>query len=231
MNRKFNIHFDKPGSTGGLMSSRHMNRSQARQVIRDNIINNYLLYRNDGGISPDILKDIVVIESRLSNKFRICQPTEADFKNFLCCSGSVYWCFSSELCMLTSMLPSSGLNIEPEMVYGVLMDSAIFYSKQQNATYRILEVRNEIKPSSTTLAENARLVDELDSNYGILDALVDGYMWGQSQVSRYEQIYFYDTLQAPVIWMDISQAHFAWERKRFETDIMPDGSVSLKARD
>lgn len=231
MDNIFNLQFDKPGSSGGPMSSRHMNRDQARQVIRDNIINNYLLYRNDGGISPDILKDIVDIESRLSNKLLICQPIEADFKNFLCCSGSVYWCFSSELCMLTSMLPSSGLNIEPEMVYGVLMDSVIFYSKQQNATYRILEVRNEINPSSTTLAENARLVDELDSNYGILDALVDGYMWGQSQVSRYEQIYFYDTLQAPVIWMDISQAHFAWERKRFETDIMPDGSVSLKARD
>lgn len=231
MNEKFNIHFDKPGSSGGLMSSRHMNRSQARQVIRDNIINNYLLYRNDGGISPDILKDIVDIESRLSNKLLICQPIEADFKNFLCCSGSVYWCFSSELCMLTSMLPSSGLNIEPEMVYGVLMDSVIFYSKQQDVTYRILEVRNEIKSSSTTLAENARLVDELDSNYGILDALVDGYMWGQSQVSRYERIYFYDMLHAPVIWMDISQEYFSWERKRFKTDIMPDGSVSLKARD
>ena len=231
MNEKFNLHINMPSSSGGPMSSRHMNRSQARQVIRDNIINNYLLYRNDGGISPDILKDIVDIESRLSNKLLICQPIEADFKNFLCCSGSVYWCFSSELCMLTSMLPSSGLNTEPEMFYGVLMDSVIFYSKQQDVTYRILEIRDEIKPSSTTLAENARLVDELDSNYGILDALVDGYMWGQSQVSRYEQIYFHDTLQAPVIWMDISQAHFAWVRKRFETDIMPDGSVSLKARD
>ena len=230
MNRKFNIHFDKPGSTGGLMSSRHMNRSQARQVIRDNIINNYLLYRNDGGISPDILKDIVVIESRLSNKLLICQPIEADFKNFLCCSGSVYWCFSSELCMLTSVFPSSGLDIEPEMFYGVLMDSVIFYSKQQDVTYRILEVRNKIKPSSTTLAENARLVDELDSNYGMLDALIDGYMWGQGQDARYEQIYLNDIVQAPVIWMDISQAHFAWKRKRFETDIMPDGSVSLKAR-
>ena len=231
MNEKFNLHFDMSDSSGGSMLSRHLNRDQARQVIRDNIINNYLLYRNDGGINPDILKDIVVIESRLSSKFYICQPTEDDFKNFLCCSGSVYWCFSSELCMLMSMSPSSSLDIEPEMFYGVLMDSVIFYSKQQDVTYRILEIRNEIKPSSTTLAENARLVDELDSNYGILDALVDGYMWGQSQVSRYEQIYFHDTLQAPVIWMDISQAHFAWVRKRFETDIMPDGSVSLKARD
>lgn len=230
MNEKFNLHFDMSDSSGGSMLSRHLNRDQARQVIRDNIINNYLLYRNDGGINPDILKDIVVIESRLSSKFYICQPTEDDFKNFLCCSGSVYWCFSSELCMLMSMSPSSGLDIEPEMFYGVLMDSVIFYSKQQDVTYRILEIRNEIKPSSTTLAENARLVDELDSNYGILDALVDGYMWGQSQESRYEQIYLYDIVQAPVIWMDISQEHFAWKRKRFETDIMPDGSVSLKAR-
>ena len=228
MNEKFNLHFYKPGSSGGPMSSRHMNRNQARQVIRDNIINNYLLYRNDGGISPDILKDIVDIESRLSNKLLICQPIEADFKNFLCCSGSVYWCFSSELCMLTSMLPSSGLNTEPEMFYGVLMDSVIFYSKKQDVTYRILNVNGVIEPSSAILTDNARLVDELDSNYGILDALVDGYMWGQSQVSRYEQIYFHDTLQAPVIWMDISQAHFAWVRKRFETDIMPGGSVSLK---
>ena len=231
MNEKFNLHINMPSSSGGPMSSRHMNRSQARQVIRENIINNYLLYRNDGGINPDILKDIVVIESRLSSKFYICQPTEDDFKNFLCCSGSVYWCFSSELCMLTSMLPSSGLDIEPEMFYGVLMDSVIFYSKKQDVTYRILDVRNDIKPSSTALAENACLVDELDSNYGMLDALVDGYMWGQSQESRYEQIYLNDIVQAPVIWMDISQAHFAWERKRFETDIMPDGSVSLKARD
>ena len=231
MSQIFNLHTDMSGASGGPMSSRHMNRNQARQVIRENIINKYLLYCNDGGINPDILKDIVAIERRLGQKLLICQPIEADFKNFLCCSGSVYWCFSSELCMLTSMLPSSGLNTEPEMFYGVLMDSVIFYSKQQDVTYRILEVRNEIKPSSTTLAENARLVDELDSNYGILDALVDGYMWGQSQVSRYEQIYFHDTLQAPVIWMDISQAHFAWKRKRFETDIMPDGSVSLKARD
>ena len=130
--------------------------------------------------------------------------------------------------MLTSVFPSSGLDIEPEMFYGVLMDSVIFYSKQQDVTYRILEVRNKIKPSSTTLAENARLVDELDSNYGMLDALVDGYMWGQSQEARYEQIYLNDIVQAPVIWSDISQKHFAWKRKRFETDIMPGGSVSLK---
>ena len=68
MNEKFNLHFDKHGSSGGPMSSRHMNRNQARQVIRDNIINNYLLYRNDGGISPDILKDIVdnIISNNLS---------------------------------------------------------------------------------------------------------------------------------------------------------------------
>ena len=230
MNEKFNLHFDMSGSSGGSMLSRHLNRDQARQVIRENIINNYLLYRNDGGISPDILKDIVTIESKLSNKFLICQPIETDFKNFLYCSGSVYWCFSSELCMLTSMVPSNNIGIDPEMTFSVLLDSVIFYSKKLDATYRILDVSRVIDPSPTTLAENAHLVNELDSNYGILDNLVDGYMWGQNMVAEYEQIYLYDIVQAPVIWMDISQEHFAWKRKRFETDIMPDGSVSLKAR-
>lgn len=230
MNEKFNLHFDMSGSSGGSMLSRHLNRDQARQVIRENIINNYLLYRNDGGISPDILKDIVTIESKLSNKFLICQPIETDFKNFLYCSGSVYWCFSSELCMLTSMVPSNNIGIDPEMTFSVLLDSVIFYSKKLDATYRILDVSRVIDPSPTTLAENAHLVNELDSNYGILDNLVDGYMWGQNMVAEYEQIYFNDTLNAPIIWTYVSQNYFSWERKRFETDIMSDGSVTLKAR-
>ncbi len=231
MNEKFNLHFDMSGSSGGSMLSRHLNRDQARQVIRENIINNYLLYRNDGGISPDILKDIVTIESKLSKKLLICQPIETDFKNFLCCSGSVYWCFSSELCMLASMVPSNSIDIDPEMTFSVLLDSVVFYSKKQDATYRILDVSGVIEPSSAILTDNARLVDELDSNYGMLDTLVDGYMWGQSMVAEYEQIYFYDTLNAPVIWTYVSQNYFSWKRKRFETDIMSDGSVTLKARD
>ena len=226
MNEKFNLHFDKPGSSGGPMSSRHMNRDQARQVIRDNIINNYLLYRNDGGISPDILKDIVENERRLGHKFHFCLPVDDDFKGLLCYSGSFYWCLAFELCLISSNF--YGIEAIPDKDHLILWDSVIFYSKKQDVTYRILNVNGVIEPSSAILTDNARLVDELDSNYGMLDALVDGYMWGQSQEARYEQIYLNDIVQAPVIWSDISQKHFAWKRKRFETDIMPGGSVSLK---
>ena len=85
MNEKFNLYFDMSDSSGGSMLSRHLNRDQARQVIRENIINNYLLYRNDGGISPDILKDIVTIESTVV--ITTYSPARSASASMLCAMG------------------------------------------------------------------------------------------------------------------------------------------------
>jgi len=69
MNEIFNLHLDPSGLTGGPMSSRHMNRDQARQVFRDSLINKYTLFRAVDEDSCENFNYIARAEEKLGIKF------------------------------------------------------------------------------------------------------------------------------------------------------------------
>lgn len=178
MNDIFNLHLDPSGHTGGPMSSRHMNRDQARQVIRENIINNCILHRNDEGFGEAIPHYIADIEESLDHKIPFYVSVDDIFENNMGFIGASYWFREFRHCI--TFLDKFGTEATPSKTDSIIRVSMVLMSERYDEVYHILWDEDYCKYFAPNVyAQNTLLIDELDKNHNMLGALVDGYMWAQ----------------------------------------------------
>ena len=228
MNEKFNLHFDMSGSSGDPMSSRHMNRSQARQVIRENIIRNCILHRNDE--EPHFLEYIVRNEINLGHKIPFYIVLDDEFENFMGFQGAFYWLRQFGFCM--KMLEQSGTEATPLKTDVIFMQSVIIISEKNHVIYHIVwDTDIRAIPNPIEMVQNASLIDELDKNHNMLEAIVDGYMWAQDLDKKVEKKYKIDPSQADAFLIQEAAYKYGNPGKGFETTISDNGLVDFKAID
>lgn len=230
MNEKFNLHFDKSGSSGGPISSRHMNRDQARQVIRDNIINNCILHRNDEGFSEVIPHYIADIEEWLGHKIPFHLSVDELFEKNMGLTGASYWFREFENCM--TLLNLIGIEAIPSKTDGIMNVSMVLLSEKYDVDYHILwdeDFSKYLKPEDFT--QNAFLLDELDKNHNMLGALVDGYMWAQGIEKHVELEYNKDPNMAIDYMVEKAFNKYGFFAGTYETMILNGGYVAMKQVD
>lgn len=230
MNEIFNLHIDPSGFTGGPVSSRHMNRNQARQVIRENIINNHILSRAVDEDSCENFYFIARIEHMLEHKIHFNLSADWNFEDLMGLNGVSYWLREFQRCKI--MLQQSGTEAEPTKTDEILLRSVLLVSSNHHANYLILqdeEFRN--MPDPQVRAQNALLVDELDKKHNMLEALVEGYLWAQGLEKKLERLYSISPNDAVSYGYLEAVAKFGEPGTPLESTILEGGTVSLKEID
>lgn len=227
MNEIFNIHFDMSDSSDGPMSSRHMNRSQTRQVFRDSLINNYTVFRAVDEDSCENFNYIARAEEKLGHKIPFNLSADWNFEDFMGLNGAFYWLREFQCCKMTLM--QSGTEAEASKTDEILIRSVLFVSENHHANYLILRDEEFCKmPDSQVLAQNTILIDELDKKHNMLDSLVDGFMWAQGLEKQVELLYNINPEDAVTHFWKEAIAKFGEPSTPLESTILEDGTVSLK---
>ena len=227
MDNIFNLHFDMSGSSGSPMSSRHMNRSQARQVIRDNIINNCILHRNDEGFSDVIFRYIADIEDKLGHTIQFHVSIDECFENNMGLTGASYWFREFENCITSQKL--FGTEATPSKTDGIMRVSMVLLSKKPDLDYHILWDEDFCQHSNPKVfAQNAILIDELDKYHNMLGALVDGYMFAQGIEKQVELEYNNDPNRAIDYLGKKAIDKYGYFGDEWETKILDNGIVAIK---
>ena len=78
------------------------------------------------------------------------------------------------------------------------------------------------------MAQNALLIDELDKHYNMLNALVDGFMWGQGIEKQVELLFRINPQNAETHFWEEAIAKFGEPSTPLESTILEGGTVSLK---
>lgn len=224
MSEIFHIHFDPSASSGGPISSRHMNRNQARQVIRENIINNCILHRNDEGFNSVILEYITEIEDQLGHKIPFHLASDDNFEDQMGCIGAIYWGRTFIECKLI------GAEASPSRTDGILHRSIILLSEKHDLDYHLLwdEDFCKLATNPKTIAQNIRLIDELDNNYNMLGAIVNGYLWAQSLEQQVEVEFKNNPDQAFAFMSERITDKYGGFSKTMETVILDGDLVAMQ---
>lgn len=227
MDNIFNIHFDMSGSSGDSISLRHMNRSQARQVFRECLINNYILSRAVDEDSCENFYHIARAEDKVGHKIPFNLSADWNFEEFMGFNGAFYWFREFQRSKMTLMQP--GTEAEPTKTDEVLIRSVLLVSINHHANYLILRDEEFSKmPNPQVMAQNALLIDELDKHYNMLNALVDGFMWGQGIEKQVELLFRINPQNAETHFWEEAIAKFGEPSTPLESTILEGGTVSLK---
>jgi hypothetical protein len=227
MNEIFNLHLDPSGLTGGPMSSRHMNRDQARQVFRDSLINKYTLFRAVDEDSCENFNYIARAEEKLGHKIPFNLSADWNFEEFMGFNGAFYWFREFQRSKMTLMQP--GTEAEPTKTDEVLIRSVLLVSINHHANYLILRDEEFSKMSNPqVMTQNALLIDELDKYFNMLNALADGFMWGQGIEQLVEPLFRISPQNAETHFWKEAIAKFGEPSTPLESTILEDGTVSLK---
>ena len=227
MDNIFNIHFDMSGSSRDSISPRHMNRSQARQVFRECLINNYTLFRAVDEDSCENFNYIARAEEKLGHKIPFNLSADWNFEEFMGFNGAFYWFREFQRSKMTLMQP--GTEAEQTKTDEVLIRSVLLVSINHHANYLILRDEEFSKMSnSQVMAQNALLIDELDKKHNMLDALVDGFMWAQGLEKQVELLFRISPQNAETHFWKEAIAKFGEPSTPLESTILEDGTVSLK---
>lgn len=227
MDNIFNIHFDMSGSSGDSISLRHMNRSQARQVFRDSLINNYTLFRAVNEDSCENFNYIARAEEKLGHKIPFNLSADWNFEEFMGFNGAFYWFREFQRSKMTLMQP--GTEAEQTKTDEVLIRSVLLVSINHHANYLILRDEEFSKMSNPqVMAQNTLLIDELDKKHNMLDALVDGFMWAQGLEKQVELLFRISPQNAETHFWKEAIAKFGEPSTPLESTILEGGTVSLK---
>lgn len=227
MDNIFIIHFDMSGSSGDSISLRHMNRSQARQVFRDSLINNYTLFRAVNEDSCENFYHIARAEDKVGRKIPFNLSADWNFEDFMGLNGAFYWLREFQRCKMT--LTQSSTEAELTKTDEVLIRSVLLVSTNHHANYLILRDEEFCKmPNPQVMAQNALLIDELDKYYNMLNALVDGFIWGQGIEKQVELLFRISPQNAETYFWEEAIAKFGEPSTPLESTILEGGTVSLK---
>ncbi len=227
MNEIFNIHFDMSGSSGDSISPRHMNRNQARQVIRESLINNYILSRAVDEDSCENFNYIARAEEKLGHKIPFNLSADWNFEDFMGFNGAFYWLREFQRYKMT--FNQSGTEAEATKTDEILIRSVLFVSENHHANYLILRDEENCKmPDPQVMTQNALLIDELDKYFNMLNALADGFMWGQGIEKLVEPLFRISPQNAETHFWKEAIAKFGEPSTPLESTILEDGTVSLK---
>lgn len=227
MNDIFNLHIDMSGSSGDSISPRHMNRSQARQVIRESLINNYILSRAVDEDSCENFNYIARAEEKLGHKIPFNLSVDWNFEDFMGFNGAFYWLREFQRYKMT--FNQSGTEAEATKTDEILIRSVLFVSENHHANYLILRDEENCKmPDPQVLAQNTFLIDELDKKHNMLGALVDGFMWAQGLEKQVEMLFKINQEDAVTYVLREAIAKFGEPSTPLVSTILEGGTVSLK---
>lgn len=183
MNQKFSLHIDNTGQPGGSISSIHMNRVQAARVIKQNIINNCRSHLGRPDTNYSVMPFIDMTSNIIGRKIPYYLANDISFIEFLRLSGAHYWFREYDRYM------KNGKELQPSKDDGILRSSVVLVSALNDTDYCVLSDEKFSIPSAAILKENERIIHELNDSHYILDKLVDGYMFAQSQEKLIEDCY------------------------------------------
>ena len=102
-------------------------------------------------------------------------------------------------------------------------------SINHHANYLILRDEEFSKMSNPqVMTQNALLIDELDKYFNMLNALADGFMWGQGIEKLVEPLFRISPQNAETHFWKEAIAKFGEPSTPLESTILEDGTVSLK---
>lgn len=163
-------------------SAKHMDRIEAAQVIKHNLINNCCFKRFDWGSEGEIAAFGCELNSPSGDIAYYIAKTDAEFGQEMKFRGMSYWCRGFDLS--EESLKQNGVDAAPSktdgiidggqaVIYGLLLNSA-----KNKASYLICLNKSlgAQAPDPDTLSLNAGIIDELNLSHHMVEKLVDGYM-------------------------------------------------------
>lgn len=159
-------------------SSRHMNREQAEFVIKTNLTNNCIFFRDQYGaesVNDFFVKMIQVV----GHNPMVLVVDENNYSKHLRLEGAMYWyrCF---------------IQCEMEGKESIpLIDTVLPVSVIKPGEFIIVadEFFIDNTPDENIWDNNRILLDELDKSHNLIGLIVDGYLWAQGLEKQVQKRY------------------------------------------
>lgn len=203
MINRFNIFWSGAGLPSSSVSSIHMNRTQATNIIKRNIINNCRIHIGGPDTNFSVRPFIEKTSSMIGHQISYYLANDVSFIEFLRLNGAKYWFREFDRCMV------NGKELEPAKDDGILFGSFVLLSVLNDNDYCILCNENFGTPTAATLRDNIRIINELNDSHYMLDKLVDGYMMAQSHEKRIET-YYRQKREYAGIYLELLYQEYGW---------------------
>lgn len=200
---KFSLHINNTGQPGGLISSIHMNRSQAARVIKQNIINNCRCHLGGPDTNYSVRPYIDKASKIVGHKIPYYLANDVSFVEYLRLNGAYYWFREYE------RYKKNGRELEPSKDDGILFAGVALVSVLTDTDYCILWDKNFGTPSPSIMKKNSCIIDELNDSHYMLDKLVDGYMLAQS-TEKLTEIYYSVEPHIAETHLDLIYREYSW---------------------